>query len=192
MVSPSAFVDDDDMTSIRTQRIRRVAVLVPVAVLTLAGCGAAQEAVSEQLVEQAVGEGVDVEIGDDGQVASIQTEDGSLDIQAGGDVPEEWPGDLPLFDDGELTSSQVATSDGQTVISLSYTTDRDAEAVFEALVAEYESAGFTSAAKSNIGDATGGFSSYAGERDGTTVTVGVVFGEGSATSVQLGLVTPAG
>jgi hypothetical protein len=180
------------MTTSRFPTMLRTGFLAPFVIVGLAACGSAQEAVSEQLVEQAAGGDVDIELDDDGQVASIETEDGSLTAVTGGDVPEEWPADVPLFDGGVLGSSQVVTSDGQTVVSLSYTTDADPAETFESLVAAYGAAGFTATAESTMGDSSGGISSYVGERGEVTVSMGVLSGEETPTGVNLGLVFPAG
>jgi len=172
----------------------RTLVLVPLIAVGLAACGGAQEAVSERIVEEAAGEGVDLELGDDGQVASIETEDGSLEMSAGGEVPEEWPDDVPLFEDGTVSSSQVATSDGQTIVSIDFVTDADADAesVFDTMVAAYEAAGFTTTTTSNMGDDSGSLASYVGERNGTTITMSVLSDPSSPTGVILGVVFPAG
>jgi hypothetical protein len=166
--------------------------LLSAIVASLSACGAAEEAISERLVEQAVGGDVDIEMGDDGQVASIETEDGSLDIRTGGDVPDAWPGDVPLFADGQITASYAAASDGQSIISIDYVTDRDAEDVVAELTATYEAAGFTTTSESNMGDGTSGLVSYVGDRNGTTITLGAVYGEGEPTRLTLGVVVPEG
>lgn len=183
-------VDDVAMTTSR--KIRHAAVLIPILALGLTACGAAQEAVSERLVEEAVGGDVDLEFDEDGQVASIETEDGSLEIVSGGEVPDEWPADVPTFDGGELVTSYAATSDGQTVVSVDYITDSDANEVMAGLTTAYESAGFTTTSESTMGDGSGGLLSYVGERDGTTMTASVTYGEGSDTMVILGVIFPAG
>jgi len=175
----------------RFPTVLRSLLLVPLIAVGLAACGGAQEAVSEQLVEQLVGEGVDLELGDDGQIASIETEDGSLEMNAGAEVPEEWPDDVPLFDDGVVGSSLVSTSDGPTFISIDYSTDRGAGDVIDGLIAVYESAGFTATATSNMGEGSDSVSIYAGEREGTTVSVSAASATDSPTVVILGLGFPA-
>jgi len=120
-------------------------------VVGLAACGAEQEAVSEQLVEQAAGEDVDLELGVDGQVMSVETEDGSMAINASGDASEEWPDDVPLIEDGVVGNSQVLTSDGEMYVGVDFTTDTDAESAFEAMAAAYESAGFETTSKARLG-----------------------------------------
>jgi len=181
------------MISSRFPTVMRTLLLVPLIAVGLTACGAAQEAVGEQLVEQAAGGDVDLELGDDGQIASIETEDGSLEMSAGGEVPEEWPDDVPLFDGGTVNSSQVATSDGQTIVSIDFLADADADASLDAMVDLYESAGFTTTATTNMGDGSGGsIDGYVGERNGTTITMSVISRPDEPTSVILGIVFPAG
>lgn len=184
--------DDRVMTSPRARSRSRSVLLLSTVVIGLSACGAAEEAISERLVEEAVGGDVDIEMSDDGQVASIETEDGSLDIRTGGDVPDAWPGDVPLFGDGQITGSYASTANGESVVSVDYVTDRTAEDVVGELTSTYEEAGFTTASESNMGDGTSGLFSYVGERDGTTVTVSATYGEGEPTRVILGVVTTAG
>jgi len=170
----------------RFPTVMRTLLVVPLIAVAFTGCGAAQEAVSEQLVEQAVGEGVDLEIGDDGQVASIETEDGSFEMSAGGgEVPKEWPGDVPLFDGGENSSSQVVTVDGETSVIVSYTTDADPEATFDSLIEAYEEAGFAAESTSR-----GDFASYFGTRGDMILSAAM---SGDAPSiVQISISFPAG
>jgi len=123
-------------------------------VVGLAACGAEQEAVSEQLVEQAAGEDVDLELGVDGQVMSVETEDGSMAINASGDASEEWPDDVPLFEDGVVGNSQVLTSDGEMYVGVDFTTDTDAESAFEAKAAAYDRPVSRPRARRDWGDAT--------------------------------------
>jgi hypothetical protein len=173
----------------------RTVVLAPfIALITvgLAACGAAEEAVTERIVEEASGGDVDIELDGDGQIALIETEDGSLQAVVGGDVPEEWPADVPLFEGGVLGSSQVATSNGETIVMLTYTTDADPEESFGSLVEAYESAGFTAASEATMGDGTGGFSTYVGQRDGVTVSLGVTWGQDASTGLSLSVGYPAG
>jgi len=174
------------MTPSRFPTVLRSLLLVPLIAVALTACGAAQEAVSEQLVEQAVGEGVDLELGDDGQIASIETEDGSFEMSAGGgEVPEEWPDDVPLFDGGEIFSSQVFTVDGETSVVVSYTTDADPEATFDSLIEAYEAAGFAAESTSR-----GDFASYFGTRGDTILSAAMVLGVES--TMQVSISFPAG
>jgi len=134
-------------------------------VVGLAACGAEQEAVSEQLVEQAAGEDVDLELGVDGQVMSVETEDGSMAINASGDASEEWPDDVPLIEDGVVGNSQVLTSDGEMYVGVDFTTDTDAESAFEAKAAAYDRPVSRPRARRDWGRRNGGVWTYTGKRD---------------------------
>ena len=180
------------MTSSRGLHIPRTALLLSAVVLGLTACGAAQEAVSERIVEQAAGENVDIELGDDGQIASIETEDGSLDIRAGGDVPDTWPADVPLFDGGQITGSYAAASDGESIVTIDYVADGDAEDVVAELTSMYEAAGFSTTAESNMGDGTSGLHQLRRRTGRDDDDVGATYGDGEPTRVILGVVVPAG
>jgi len=181
------------MTPSRFPTVLRSLLLVPLIAVALTACGAAQEAVSERIVEEVAGEGVDLELGDDGQIASIETEDGSFEMSAGGgEAPEEWPDDVPLFDGGEISSSQVVTVDGETSVIVGYTTDADPEATFDSLIEAYDAAGFAAESTSNTGLGDGILATYAGSRGDTTLSVGVISSVGSPTTVQIIIAFPAG
>ena len=178
------------MISSRIPTVMRSLVLVPLVAIGLVACGGGQQSESEQLVEQTVGG--DVELGDDGQVASVETEDDSLEMSASGEVPEEWPDDVPLFEDGVVSNSQVATTDDGTIVSIDYLTDADAESAYDAMVAAYKAAGFTTISSGVFGDSEGPVF-YHGERNGTSITMMVVISEPNApTGVVLGVTFPAG
>ena len=172
--------------------VMRTLLVVPLIAIGLTGCGGAQEGASEQLVEQTVGGDVDIELGDDGQVASVETEDGSVEMSASGEVPEEWPDDVPLFEDGVVSNSQVATTDDVTIVSIDYLTDADAESAYDAMVAAYKAAGFTTTL-SDVFDDEGGLATYIGERNGTSITMMVNIPElNEPTAVIFNLRFPAG
>jgi len=176
----------------RFPTVMRTLLLVPLIAIGLAACGGAQGAVSERIVEEVAGEGVDLELGDDGQIASIETEDGSLEMSANGEVPEEWPDDVPLFEDGVVSNSQVATTDDVTIVSIDYLTDADAESAYDAMVAAYKAAGFTTTL-SDVFDDEGGLATYIGERNGTSITMMVNIPElNEPTAVIFNLRFPAG
>ena len=172
--------------------VMRTLLVVPLIAIGLTGCGGAQEGASEQLVEQTVGGDVDIELGDDGQVASVETEDGSVEMSASGEVPEEWPDDVPLFEDGVVSNSQVATTDDVTIVSIDYVTEAGAESAYDAMVAAYKAAGFTSTL-SDVFDGKGGLATYIGERNGVSITMMVDVPElNEPTVVIFNLRFPAG
>lgn len=165
------------MTVMKTRRtssprfVRHTLVLASVAALALSACGSAEEAVTERILEEVSGEGVDVEIGEDGEIASIETDDGSMEFGTGGDLPAEWPDGVPTFDDGTITGNQVFTSNGETIVSVSYATELDPKAAIDALKSALEGAGFSIVTSSDMTDGAGaGLSSVIGEKDNVTAS----------------------
>jgi hypothetical protein len=181
----------DTMKTRRTSSprfVHRTLVLASVAALGLTACGSAEEAITERILEEAGGEGVDVELGEDGEVVSVETDDGSMEFSAGGELPEEWPDGVPTFD-GTITGNQVFNSNGETIISVSYTTALTAETAIDSMKAELEAAGFTIVADSDMTDGAGaGLSSLVAEKDNVTVTFSATGAPDEATILQAGVV----
>jgi hypothetical protein len=89
---------------------RTIVLLFALAVLVLAaGCGNLAEKAAETAVEGATG----VDIEDDGDSVTIETDEGTVEIGSGeGELPEDFPDDVPVYD-AEITSQgKVSTSDG--------------------------------------------------------------------------------
>lgn len=86
-----------------------VALLLGVA---LTGCSMAAEEATEALVES--GTGADVEIDDDGESVSIETEDGSIEISGGesATLPDGFPEDMPVYDGQIVMAQSVDTPEG--------------------------------------------------------------------------------
>jgi hypothetical protein len=165
------------MTAMKTRRtsspriVRHSLLLASVTALGLTACGSAEEAVTERILEEVSGEGVDVELGEDGEVVSVETDDGSMEFGTGGELPEEWPDGVPVFEEGTITGNQVFTSNGETIISVSYATQLDPKAAIDALKADLESAGFSIVTSSDMTDGAGaGLSSVIGEKDNMTAS----------------------
>lgn len=97
---------DNQGRSMTTHRTSVLAVALA-ATVTLAGCGAVAEQVAEKAVEKGIeaegGGNVDLDL-DNGNV-SVQSSDGSFSMDMEGDVPEEFPADVPLPDDAEVVMS---------------------------------------------------------------------------------------
>lgn len=92
-----------------------------VAVATLTGCGAGDqvaERAAEKAVEKAVEEGVEsgasgqVDVDIDGEEFKVESSDGSFTM--GGEVPDDFPSEVPLADGKVVMSS--STPDGWSVI----------------------------------------------------------------------------
>jgi hypothetical protein len=169
--------------------VRRALVLASVAALGLTACGSAEEAVTERILEEAAGEGVDVELGEDGEVVSIETDEGSMEIGTGGELPAEWPADVPTFDDGTITGSQVYDSNGEMYVLVSYASQTDPAEAVEAMKASLEEAGFSIISDSNMTDGAGaGLSSIVAERENVSVTFSANGAPGEDTVVQASVI----
>lgn len=95
--------------------------------MLITGCGSVAEKAGEKAAEKAIesqgGGNVDIDTSGDGQV-SIETEEGSMSFGTG-EVPAEWPDDVPLPDGLEVSSgSTIDASDGR-LVSITATSDQD-------------------------------------------------------------------
>jgi hypothetical protein len=168
-----------------------LALIAGTAVLT-AGCGAAADKVAEQATEQAIesqtGGDVDIDTSGDGSV-EIETEDGSMSFGTG-EVPADWPEDVPLPNDLEvLSGSTTQAADGELVAIVGTTSDSPEEmlaSMKEAL------ADWTISGESTVTFDDGSSTSAQWETDGRRVTFSASAGTSGAedgTSITLGHTT---
>lgn len=94
--------------------MKRIAIGFVALTLVLTACQSAAEVLTEQIAEQAIGDG-DVKIDTDSGEISVETDDGSITI-GGGELPDGF--DVPLPDGYQVTS--VFTSDGSSAVTLAY------------------------------------------------------------------------
>jgi hypothetical protein len=105
---------------------KKMAVLIAAMALFVAACGSASDKAAEQLAEELIeasgGGDVSVDVSGDGDDVTIEmeTEDGSVSIGVGTDLPDEL--DIPVPDGGDVMTSFV--SDDGVSVSLSYGGDR--------------------------------------------------------------------
>jgi hypothetical protein len=106
-----------------------------------AGCNPEEEA-AEEIIEQTTGG--DVEIDDDGESVTIETEDGSMEI-TGGDgaaVPDGFPDDMPLYEGTIVLGQMMETPEG-TAYNVGVETTDGAYEVADWYADEMASAGWT-------------------------------------------------
>lgn len=144
---------------LRTNHFRTlVSISLLAAVGTLSACGGddkgTQEAAVEEIIEQASGGSVDIEIDEDGNVANIETEDGSLNIGSG-ELPAEWPADVPVYEGGQITSTQSMESNGEQFVIVGYQTTEAAGDAVAGFKAALVAAGFTVDAEGATTDGAG-------------------------------------
>lgn len=106
--------------------------LTVVFVLALLAAACSGEQISEQIAEEAIGGNADVNISGDGDEfsVSVESDEGSINIGAGSEIPEGLT--VPVPDGGEVTSS--FSDDNSAGAGVMYAQDR-----YEEIVAFYES-----------------------------------------------------
>ena len=113
----------------RTSRIM-IIVLALVSLVALNGCGRIAEKAAESAVEGVTG--IDVE--ENGDNITIETDEGTVEIDSGGDeLPADFPDDMPVYDATITNQGKVSTGDG-TMWSVTMTSG-DA---FDSVVAWYK------------------------------------------------------
>jgi hypothetical protein len=119
-----------------------LAVLLAIGLLAsaslVAGCQSAAEKATEAMVEGATGVSVD----EDGDKVTIEGEDGSVEIQSGQDLPEDFPGDAPVYD-ADIESSGRIGVEGTTSWTVTQTTGDSFEDVTAYFAEELASSGWT-------------------------------------------------
>ena len=102
-------------------RTRFLVMLIAIGLLTTA-CGNAAEDLVENAIENAIesegGGDVNIDIDEDGGSASIETDEGSIQI-GGGDIPADFPLPIPDYEEvaGVVTSDQEGTESTQIILS---------------------------------------------------------------------------
>ncbi len=104
--------------------------------LALLGAGCSSEAITERIAEEAAeqmagGEDVEIDLDQEGGGISIESSEGSMQMGAGGSVPESFPENLPLPDvDYEVANSfETSTSDDELELQMSLVTSAPVEEV---------------------------------------------------------------
>ena len=122
----------------RTRTSARLLAVVGVLALGAGACDSIAENVTENvaegIAEQAAGEGVEIDVDENGGNVRIESSEGTLDI-GGSDLPEAFPGDLPLPDGHEVMSSMTQGSGDANTIFVTVS----APGAFDDVVAAIES-----------------------------------------------------
>lgn len=177
---------------LRTTRFRTiVSISLLAAVGTLSACGGddkgTQQAAVEEIIEQAGGGSVDVEIDEDGNVANIETDDGSLNIGSG-ELPADWPADVPTYEGGQIMTNQSMESNGERFLIVGYQTTEPAGDAVAGLKAALIAAGFTIEADGATTDGAGaGLWTLTASRGQYIVTASGVGAPDEATQLQVSL-----
>ncbi len=172
--------------------MRKGTIGVVVAGLVLAGlvgCGAAAEKAAEEATERAIedqtGGSAEVDL-DDGSI-SVEGEDGGFEAGAG-QVPDEWPDDVPLPDSLAVSGGLFSSSAGQDIVTVSGSSDLTADEVvdeFRELLPGWEVEADGSQASSG-----GTFASVVFVNGERRLSVGAAGGADAGTQVNLGHTAP--
>jgi len=140
---------------------------------TLVGCQSIAEKATEAAIEDATG----VKVDQDDDSVTITGEDGSsITAGQGGELPEGFPEDAPVYD-GDITTSLV-TEDSFTI---GIETDDEWTEVWDWYLAELDSEGWTSTSELKLEDS----GMLSGEKDDRLIqiTVGPGSGDGANTMI---------
>lgn len=154
----------------------RTLLLAAVAALSLTACDAAVEQLTEEAAEraaEAAGAGdAEIDLDEDGGV-SLETDEGSLQIGTGGELPDDFPSDIPLPDDYAVAASTAFSDEtGQAFQVTLEAPGLDVTGFVEdEVVPGLESAGYEIVSQSTTtsGDVT--FSNVAAENASSSVNV---------------------
>lgn len=113
------------------------------AALALLGAGCSSEAITERIAEEAAEQmaggdaEIDLDLDEDGGGISIDSSEGSMQMGAGGSLPDDFPDDLPLPEDYQVGSSfEQSNDDGENHMAVAVHTTAPVDDV----VAHFESA----------------------------------------------------
>jgi|JI9StandDraft_2_1071091.scaffolds.fasta_scaffold297684_1 hypothetical protein len=162
-----------------TFTLRRTA-FAALATLSLAACGGSDESgtPNEQAIEEAIesasGGSVDVESDGDGDF-SIETEDGSLVVESGGDLPEGFPAEIVFPANWVRTSVSEMSANGTEVFSIAFVTTAGVDEALAEFSANLTANGFTELTSmlSGEGPDRGGFVGWQSSEWSVSVAVGI-------------------
>lgn len=125
------------------------------AALTLTACGGGTDDAIENAIEDATGGSVDVNIDSGGM--EVDTGDGSYSSGESAEVPDDFPSEVPLIEDGGATLIGAYTD--ATGWILTYEMEDTSEEVCKTYIDSIEAAGFAEESRfETSGDFTGVFS----------------------------------
>ena len=158
------------------------AVIVIAAILGGAFIKKAKDFVAGGILSRFTGGLVDVE--KDGEKVTTTTEEGEFAFEEGGNLPDSFPSDFPVYPDAKLASSWVADGDSTDGLSIIWETEDSVSKVSNYYENELEKAGWTLSFTSNTEDST----TFAFEKDGAKGFIGVTVEESKVViSLTLGI-----
>lgn len=165
-----------------------ILILGLVTLVALLGVACGEETAEEAIERAAEREGLeaDVDIQDEEVAISGETEEGEeFEFQSGGDLPEGFPGDFPVFPDARLVGGFRGLEGGEESFLVTWETDADVEEVadfYEDGLAESGWQVVNSGTFSTDGETTA-FLEIQGEDSATTGGVTITNAEGTTTII---------
>jgi hypothetical protein len=142
--------------------------------MLLTGCGQMAESATEQLLEQAGGGSVNIDL--EGENLTVEGEDGAMSMGGDLSLPDNWPSEVPTFSDGSMVFVTVDTAAGSA--SAMWNTElSDATGSIKGAV---EGAGYAIESESQLE----GLQAFSATGNGYRLDI-TVAGDGTATSVSL-------
>jgi hypothetical protein len=128
------------------------------------------------------GKNIDVEKG--GEKVTVTLEEGEFSFEEGGNLPDNFPSDFPIYPDAKLTSSWAARGDETNGLSLIWETDDSISKAGNYYESELENAGWTLSFTSETEDST----TFAFEKNDVSGFIGITVEESKTViSLTLGL-----
>lgn len=94
------------------------------AIVPMTGCQSA----AEKATKGATG----VEVDTDDNKVTVTGEDGEqVEIQSGDELPDEFPDDVPMYDDAKIMASNKYSAEGKTTFTVAYEVSADVKDVFD-------------------------------------------------------------
>lgn len=144
------------MNKSRTIRTFTAAGLAVGLVLGLSGCGKAAEKLSEKAmektIEKSIGGDANVDLDTGDGTFKVETDEGTFEM-GGGDIPADWPSDVPLPNGFKPLGNMNTSSADGTNITLTGSVDMsvaEATAFYEDSLSGWESSGKTSMSNDGV------------------------------------------
>lgn len=156
-----------------------VGIMVIALALGIAGCGAIEDKIGEEIGEGIVGAATDsdVEVNDDS--VTIETEDGEVTISDDtGSIPDGFPDDFPLYDGFELDGASSIAGGGTTTYYVNMTSGDTVEDVYNWYKTEFTDGGWNISGDAIYTDSNGSSGMLTAAKDKMEATVTVTTEDG--------------
>jgi hypothetical protein len=162
---------------------RTMALIAVVALLTFAVMASGCAQIAEQAAKSAVESATGVKVDESNNSVSIKGAGGGLTASTDGKLPEGFPEDMPVYENGTIATGISSKSDKGTGFLVGIDTADTAGDVFDWYDAQLKDEGWT--VKTSMKTDDGGL--LGGEKGTTSFTIAVGPGSGGKTSISISL-----